>query len=92
MKKIAHQNAVMDGSFNNRITGLKCAGDSLAEAMVAHQEDGERVKKGMLFIHDSTFIADLHTGYFPQYQDEMQILVCVYPPAFHSILNPVLDF
>ena len=82
VKKIACRDAVMDGSFNNCITGLKCAGDSLAEALAAHQEDGGRVEKGTLFIHDSTFIADLHTGYFPQYQDEMQILVLVYPPPF----------
>ena len=45
-KKIARRDAFLDGAFNTRMVGLKCAGDSLTEAIAAHEQDGGRVEKG----------------------------------------------
>ena len=45
-KKIARRDGFLEGAFNSRIVGLQCAGDSLTEAMAAHEQDGGRVEKG----------------------------------------------
>ena len=45
-KKIVRRDEFLEGAFNSRIVGLQCAGDSLTEAMVAHEQDGGRVEKG----------------------------------------------
>lgn len=45
-KKIARRDALLECSFNSRMAGLQCAGDSLAEAMAAHEQDGGKVEKG----------------------------------------------
>ena len=45
-KKIVRRNGFLEGAFNSRIVGLQCTGDSLTEAMAAHEQDGGRVRKG----------------------------------------------
>ena len=48
-KKIACRDTFLGDAFNSRTVGLKCAEDSLAEAMAIHQGEGGKVEKGMSF-------------------------------------------
>ena len=46
-KKIACRDTFLGKAFNSCTVGLKCAADSLVEAMAIHQGDGGKVEKGM---------------------------------------------
>jgi aspartate/methionine/tyrosine aminotransferase len=79
-KKRNRSSTALGAGFPNRRAGLKQAEDCLAEAMAAHEAGDGVVEKGMQAVRTSItgWLYKL-SGYYPEHQEDMKVLVGVQP-------------